>query len=190
MEPLDPFGNRVDWEGRSLDRRGRPVDTERYLQVAGGELVRDPNRDHEYTRILGDRLADAYRRGNTIFPTHVAAFAAFRELERLNPGVDLYRLLRTGGAHDSLSFPDLVEVVGRLQARLLVLADADRIRLGERVSTQRADDRRLLALKAFGTYHTRPALERVGDRLYPRDRNLLYYSRNRLVGYGLERDDD
>ena len=43
------------------------------------------------------------------------------------------------------------------------------------------------ALKGFGTYHETPALERVGDRLYHRDRNLLYYYRNRLVGYGLER---
>ena len=44
-------------------------------------------------------------------------------------------------------------------------------------------------LKLFGSYHTRPALKRRGDRLFPEDVNLLYYYRNRLWGFDLERLD-
>ncbi|RMG17188.1 MAG: hypothetical protein D6731_04550 [Planctomycetota bacterium] len=189
MEPLDPFGNRVDREGRSLDGRGREIAIDRYLRGVDGELRRDPDRDREYTRLLGERVRDAFFRGNTVMPTHVVAYAAFAELRRLNPGADLYRLLRTGGNHESIPLPDLFRRVDELRGRLRALAAEGRLRLGERVATLGADDLIVLALRAFGTYHTRPALERVGDRIYHRDRNLLYYYRNRLVGYGLEDDE-
>jgi len=187
MEPLDPFGNRVDREGRSLDGRGREVAIERYLRRAGGDApVDDPARDQEYTRELGLRLVDAYHRGNTVMPTHVVAFALFEELRRLNADQDLYRFLRSGGAHESLTFPAAARRVDALRDRIGGLAGEGRIRVSERVRVLGGDDLLLSALRAFGTYHTRPAVERTGDRIYAPDRNLLYYYRNRLVGYGLE----
>jgi hypothetical protein len=41
------------------------------------------------------------------------------------------------------------------------------------------------ALRAFGTYHDRPALRRRGDRVFHEDRNLLLYYSNRLQGYDM-----
>ncbi len=41
------------------------------------------------------------------------------------------------------------------------------------------------ALRSFGTYHTRPVVERRGVRLHVMDPKLLFYYRNRLDGYGL-----
>ncbi|MGE4141023.1 MAG: 1-acyl-sn-glycerol-3-phosphate acyltransferase [Planctomycetota bacterium] len=187
MEPLDPFGNRVDREGRSLDGRGREITIERYLMDARGELTRDEDRDGEYTRELGRHVAAAYLRGNTVMPTHVAAFALFEHLRRLNPGLDLYRFLRTGGTTESVSFAEAVRAVAAVRDRLQELADRGAVRLGERAAKNDPEEVLLLALRAFGTYHTRPALERSGDRVYHRDPNLLYYYRNRLLGYELER---
>lgn len=186
MPPRDPFGNLVDREGESLDGRGRPIDIARYLTDRSGRLSSDPNRDQEYTRELGERLVEAFHAGNTILATHVVAFAVFEELRRLNPGLDLYRLLRTGGAAESLPLPEVARLVDALRDRLLDLAAAGRLRLGELVRARRGEELVIHALRAFGTYHTRPALERLGDRIYHRDRNLLYYYRNRLLGYGLE----
>ncbi len=186
MPPRDPFGNLVDREGNSLDGRGRPIEIDRYLKDRDGVLCEDANRDQEYTRELGQRLVEAYHAGNTVLPTHLVAFAVFEELRRLNPGLDLYRLLRTGGSRESLPFPEVARRVDELRARLLDLEGAGRIRLGEKVRAKRGEELVIHALRAFGTYHTRPALERLGDRVYHRDRNLLYYYRNRLLGYRLE----
>jgi len=188
MEPLDVFGNRVDAEGRSLDGRGREVQIERYLENAKGERVQDANRDQEYTRELGRHVADAYLRGNTVLPTHLVAFALFERLRTLNPGMDLYRLLRTGGMHESIAFSEAQRSVDDLLTRVRKLAEEGRLRLGERARTASAQELLTLALRAFGTYHTKPALERIGDRLYHRDRNLLFYYRNRLTQYGLEQE--
>ena len=186
LPPLDPLGNRVDREGRSLDGRGRPVDVARYLMDEAGRIVDDEERDHEYTRELGERLGEAFLRGNTVMVTHLVAWAAFAELRRQNPGLDLYRFLRTGGDAASLPLGRLVQLVDQLRVRLAELAGQGRLRLSERVRSAQPDEQVLQALRAFGTYHARPALERVGDRVHARDRALLLYYRNRLVGYGLE----
>lgn len=190
LPPLDPFGNRVDREGRSLDGRGRPIDPARYLLDPDGRIVDDEARDHEYTRELGERLADAFKRGNTVMATHLVAWAAWSELRRQNPGLDLYRFLRTGGDVPTLPFARLVQAVEALRARLSELAQDGRLRLSERVRALAPDELLLAALRSLGTYHSRPALERVGDRVHARDRALLLYYRNRLTGYGLDGDDE
>jgi glycerol-3-phosphate O-acyltransferase len=186
MPPLDPFGNRLDHEGNSLDGRGRRIDTDRYLRGPDGQIVDDDGRDHEYTKELGERLVDTFHRGNTVMPTHLVSFAFFEELRRLNKGTDLYRLLRTGGAQDSLSLGELARAVDKLRDKLVAMEAEGRVRLDARARKDRADDLVLHALRALGTYHTRPALARTGDRICSRDRKLLYYYRNRLLGYGLE----
>ncbi|MCA8922617.1 MAG: 1-acyl-sn-glycerol-3-phosphate acyltransferase [Planctomycetes bacterium] len=185
MPPRDPFGNLVDREGRSLDASGRTIDTSRYLCAAGDGPVDDPNRDQEYTRELGQQLTRDYLRGNTVFPTHLVAFAAFAELEAMHPQRDLYRLLRAGAEDESMVFGDLARSCDALRERLLAMEAAGEVRLSRRVRTLDGGDLVVHALRSWGTYHTHSALTRRGDRIDATDRNLLLYYRNRLQGYGL-----
>ena len=55
--PLDPFGNDVTDDGESIDRAGRIVDPASFVRGADGEVTDDDQRDAEYTRALGRRLA-------------------------------------------------------------------------------------------------------------------------------------
>jgi len=184
--PLDPFGNLVDEDGISRDQRGRPVDTTAYLRGGDGEIVDDPQRDEEYTRELGRSVSESYLRDNVICSTHLLSFAIFREMVAQNRSLGLYRLLRTGGATQSLALSSVRERIDRLAAALGRLQGKGRISLSAPLVG--ADAAQVLAegLKYFGTYHTHPVAERRGDRLFPTDRNLLFYYHNRLAGYGLE----
>ncbi len=203
--PLDPFGNRVDAEGRSLDPKGRVIDPVRYVLV-DGKPAELPQRDAEYTRELGASLSAAFARENVVHSTHMLAFCAFRMLARRNPGLDLYRLLRveedrapTGfwawvrgdddGEEGGLSLPEVHREMDRLLERIRGLAAADRIQVDGRLDASDGATVADRALRAFGTYHSRPVLKRRGDRIYPQHMQLLYYYHNRLVGYGLERDE-
>jgi len=187
LPPRDPFGNPVDEEGRSVDASGREIDISRYLCAAGGEPADDPHRDQEYTRELGQHLVADYLRGNTVFPTHLVAFSAFSALEEMHPQRDLYRLLRSGAEDESLLFGDLARRCDGVREQLLQLEAAGRVRLSRRVRSLDGGDLVVHALRSWGTYHTRPALSRRGDRIDATDRNLLLYYRNRLTGYGLGR---
>lgn len=187
MPPRDVFGNPVDRDGNSLDSKGRCIEIDRYLMNHRGEFTEDRNRDQEYTRELGQELSRAYLAGNTVLPTSVVAFAVFEHLRNQESDKDLYRWLRTGGTVESISLGEAAKAVDELVARLKELESAGKIRLSKRVRERNGQDLLLIALRGFGTYHDTPALERKGDRIYHQDRNLLYYYRNRLVNYGLER---
>ena len=59
--PLDPFGNRVDESGESLDPRGRHVDITRYVTDNEGQVEHYPQRDRVYVQQAGDAVARALR---------------------------------------------------------------------------------------------------------------------------------
>lgn len=187
-QALDPFGNPVDGQGSSLDPRGRPIDPRGYLEV-GGELVDDPIRDAEYTRMLEQQILREFEAGNVIHSTHVLAFACFELFRRAEPSFDLYRLLGSIGPERSLPLPEVEAEIEAILAELLARNHADAIRLSQTVA-EAADDGRAralirTALLNFGSYHMRPVIERRGVGLHVSDPKLLVYYRNRLDGYGL-----
>lgn len=182
--PLDVFGNPIDEERNSVDRRGRVIDRKRYV-YRKSEPVFDQQRDMEYTRELAESIADSFHRDTVVKSTNLLSSAMFGALRDLNPGVDLYRLLRSGGSEESVP---LEAVYRRLEATLRSLrrlADRGRIRMDRTLS---GGDTVLMvgeALAHFQSFHQHPAIVRKGDRLYHQDRNLIYYYRNRLTGFGL-----
>ncbi len=182
--PMDVFGNRVDREGRSVDGRGRIVDPSRYV-TRESEPVFDDQRDYQYTREVSDEIAGAYLADNVIHSTHITGHALFRLLKSSNPGVTLYRLLRTGGEHPSFTMTQVHQEVDRLLRAFEEMEP--RPRLGPVV--QEGDVQEIVndALRAFSVYHTRRAAVRRGDRMFHEDRNLLLFYSNRLEGYELER---
>ncbi|NOZ85755.1 MAG: hypothetical protein GXP49_05755 [Deltaproteobacteria bacterium] len=184
--PLDPFGNLVDDDGVSMDSKGRAVDISRYLMDLKGEPVEDPQRDEEYTRELGRILASSYMENNVLCSTHVLAFALFGKMAKENPGMELYRLLRTGGRTESVTLSEVRETIDNIIGELRRLDAIGKVKISETLATGDSAAVIAEALRHFGTYHTKPAAIRRGDRLFPLDRNLLYYYHNRALGYDLE----
>jgi glycerol-3-phosphate O-acyltransferase len=185
-EPLDPFGNRVDGRGGSLDARGREVDIARYVTDGDGEPVHDPRRDRVYTNQAGDAVRRAFRRGNSAMSTHVLAFALFEVLRARFPTQDLYRLLRGAGGGVGVPMNEVAVAVGRILKRGRELAELGELRMGESVAGREAPAVIADALRHFGVFHSNPVAVRRGDRIFADEMNLLYYYRNRLDGYGLE----
>ncbi|MBI3180275.1 MAG: 1-acyl-sn-glycerol-3-phosphate acyltransferase, partial [Deltaproteobacteria bacterium] len=111
--PLDVVGNYVDEEGRSLDPRGRLIDAATYV-CDGGEAVHDNQRDEEYTNELALAIAREFLRDNVAMSTHVVGYALLDMVLRENPGMDLYRLLRTGGRSPSVTVAELAHETERV----------------------------------------------------------------------------
>lgn len=184
---FDPFGNPVDDDGNSLDPRGRIVDPTCYVLVEGEPAIH-PQRDAEYTREVGERVAEAFARDNVIQSTHVTARAIFGLLRRQNPDVELVRLLRAGAPREDVDLRSVYEETERLLSELRGLAARGGIRLGPYVQSGTAEEVVADGLRHFAIYHTTPAATRRGDRIFPTDRALLFYYSNRLEGYRLERE--
>jgi glycerol-3-phosphate O-acyltransferase len=182
--PLDVFGNEIDQQGESLDAHGRVVDRTRYV-LRDGEPVLDRQRDEEYTRELAGSIVRSFERTTVLQATNVLCRVVFDWLKERSPGMDLYRLLRTGGPEDSLPMTQVYERLAHVQARLAALADTGGVVLSPLVRNGDPVEVASHALKLLGSYHRRPALQRRGDRLFHLDRNLILYYQNRTQPFDL-----
>jgi glycerol-3-phosphate O-acyltransferase len=186
-EPIDLFGNRVDDEGRSHDRRGREVDPASYVKDGSGKVTIDASRDAQYTRELGEEICQAYARDTVIMPTHLVASACFSRLRKAAPAGDLFTVLRQ---RESVTVPrdDLAADVSKLRDQLLALSDAGEAAVSEQLRRSSGGDIVELALRAFAGYHASPVLSSTPEGLTLCDTNLLFYYQNRLAHLGLAWD--
>src|SRR3954469_5222238 len=113
--PLDPFGNDITDDGESIDRAGRKVDPASYIRGADGEVTDDDQRDAEYTRALGRRLAAVYPRLTVFHATHLVARALYDELARRAGTRDVYKLLRIDAGGASIPYRAALESLVRLR---------------------------------------------------------------------------
>lgn len=185
--PLDAFGNYVDDEGRSHDNRGRIVDASTYVAGREGTAAMDPVRDAEYTRELGDRIVESFRRDTVVMATHVVAACAFERLRRAVGKADLFAVLRHRD-DVAVSRAELAEDVDVMMARIGVLEDHGEIAVAPTLKGKPGDAVVDDALRAFAGYHTQEVLAPRGSELVLRDTRLLFYYQNRLAAHGLAFD--
>jgi len=177
--PLDPFGNDITDDGASIDRAGRVVDPASYVRGADGEVTDDDQRDAEYTRALGRRLAAAYPRLTVLHSTHLAARALYDAVSRQAGTRDIYRLIRAPLGQLEVPIDVAVEELVRLRKRLV-----DHPEWGAEhplYTGQSASDKLDDAIRGLSSYHTRPIVERSTTNLQIRDIKLLYYYQNRTA---------
>src|SRR5262245_20056585 len=116
--PLDPFGNEVTDDGESIDRAGRHVDPASFVRGAEGEVTDDDQRDAEYTRALGRRLAQLFPRLTVFHSTHLLARALYDAVASTAGTRDIYRLLRATPQQLAVDIPSAIAGVDRLRKRL------------------------------------------------------------------------
>ena len=133
----------------------------------------------------GRSITRAFHQDTVIKPTHLLSYSIFDWLRENCPGMDFYRVLRTGGTEQSVPMTEVYRRVDRVLGTLRDYAQNNRLRLDD--SLKRNDTGAIVgeALAHLKSYHRRPALVRRGDRLFHVDRNLLLYYHNRLTGFGL-----
>lgn len=176
--PLDPFGNRTDDAGDSLDERGRVIDPSSYIRDRHGQVTQDAQRDAEYTRRLGRKLATAYHRVTVFLSTQLVCRALMDELCARARERDIYRLLRADARARTVPIERVRAGVDRMRER--IKADPSLGSLHARVADHSIAGVVSDALRALGTYHTRPVARRRGDAVHIEDLKLLFYYQNRL----------
>jgi len=184
---LDSFGNFVDEDGDSIGPNGLKIDPARWL-TSCGELKKDPQRDHEYTRNLGVRLADRFHKENTVLTSHLVAFSYFELLRTRYPDFDLFRFLRLSLAQRSLPRADFLEAAERFHSRLIQLAHQGELHLCQELQNPSDPNAWVKdGIRQLGLFHETKVIRSSERTIWTEDMNLLYYYRNRLAGYGLSR---
>ncbi|MEM8894681.1 MAG: glycerol-3-phosphate acyltransferase, partial [Bacteroidota bacterium] len=185
-KPIDILGNPVDEEGNSLDKNGQPLDTRDYF-ISNGKVTVDHQREEEYVRILGKRIVEEYHIHNRVFASHLVAFSAFEILRAKNSKLDLYTLLRLPEEDLVLDYDEFLKTFMKLRKKIFKLNNKGKVAIAEHLE---GDIDKVIkhGLDNVGLYHaTRPLVRRKDGKIAIQNMNKIYYYRNRLNGYGLEK---
>lgn len=182
---MDILGNTVDMEGNSLDANGQIIDPKDYF-LSEGAITVDHQREQEYVRILSKRIVEEYHKYNQMFTSHLVAYTAFKMMQRKNPKMDLYSLLRLQDEDTILDYLEFKAAFKKLRKRVFKLHKKGRIGISPNMK-MRSDEAIELGLKNVGMYHAKRPIVRKYDKLVIQDMNTLFYYHNRAEGYGLEK---
>lgn len=182
---LDILGNYVDDEGNSFDKNGNPINTRHYFQRSQ-QITYDKQRENEYVRVLAERIVEEYHKYNRVFASHLVAFVGFKMLERKNPKLDLYNVLRLSDEDLILDYSEFKANFKKLRDRIEKLYKKGKIDMSEHMK-KKAEYSIKVGLDNLGLYHDQRPLVRKDDKIVINDTNTLYYYHNRMNGYGLEK---
>ena len=184
--PMDPFGNRVRSDGHSYDRRGRRVDRTSFVRAARtGEVVYDTERDREYTRHTGERVHEAFLEQTVLMPTQIVAFALFELLRARFPQWDVYELLRLASG-EVIPWHRLRSMLGSILDELHELENEGRVQLSSIAESGSIDEVLEAGVESLQMFHVPQVAERMGDGVFLRKLDLLYYYGNRVRSYPVE----
>ena len=171
-QPLDCFGFPVSPD--PAERKQQRAHRKGFITDPHGKIQRDTQRDRMYTNELAKAIVGEYPKGVTVMSTHLAAWAAWRQLCQRFSYDDPFRLVRTAPGQ-------------RRIARSKLLAEIDngveRVRRLNLHHTLAASSESILeeALDRFNRYHKTRALRALGSDICVEDPRLCLYYRNRLL---------
>lgn len=185
-QAMDVLGNYVDQDGNSLDKRGRIIHTRDYF-VSEGKVTVDPQREEEYTHMLGKRIVEEFHRINRVFSSHLVAFVAFEMLKARNSKLDLFDLIRLPEEEISIPYEEFKTACQLVMDKILELKSQNLIDVAPHLNRS-MDEIIHHGLDNVGMYHAkRPLIRSTKGDILTEDMSLLYFYHNRLHGYGLEK---
>ncbi|BDC99382.1 1-acyl-sn-glycerol-3-phosphate acyltransferase [Persicobacter psychrovividus] len=189
-DPMDVVGNQVDDQGISLDAKGNKVDIRDYF-LKDGAINIDAQREHQYTKMLGKKISEAYYKNNCAMGSNLCAFIAYQILKKRHPRVDFFNLLRLPVEELILDYDHFKENFIRLRSEIIAMRDRGEISIANHLENKDFDIEKMIqsGINNVGMYHTKRPLimAKDGKTITTEDMNLLFYYHNRLDGYGLEK---
>ena len=183
-QPTDVFGNNVDINGVSLDKEGNKIDIVEYF-MRDGEIVEDEQREFIYTKFLGEKIVESYKKYNVVLSSELVAFTGFRLVREFHHDLDLFSILRSPVEDFSVSKQRFMEAFKEIYDQILELARKGKLQIQEEFSL----DLETIVEEGFrklGCYHSDKPLFIKDNCIRSADYKLLYYYHNRLDIYELE----
>lgn len=183
---MDLFGNYVNDEGQSISPKGNIINTRDYF-ISNGQVTHDPQRENEYTRRLASVIVEEYHKINRVLSSHLVSFVAFEMLRKKFRKLDLFNLLRIPEEDQVIDYEEFRDTCAHMLATLKAMQMEGKVNLAPHMY-EPVDDVIKHGLKNVGMYHVkRPLVKTRSKDITTQDMTVLYYYRNRLDGYGLEK---
>lgn len=186
-DPLDVFGNKVDKQGISYNPHGKKLDIKSYYTYHD-EVKNDPQRNAIYTGILAEKIVTAFMKNNVFFSSHLVAFTAFEMIAKKTE-LSIFELIRLPVEELELNEVEFKVEIGKLRHQILELKKDKKLKIYPTLE-ESIDKIVKEGIQNLGTYHPKPIIKFKKGKILISDLKLLYYYRNRSMGYGLKLEED
>lgn len=185
-KPLDVLGNEVNQEGDSISKQGKIIDIKGYFEIEN-KIVKDEQRNFEYTKILGNHILDSYYKYNTVMSAPLVAFVYFQLLKRRHKNLSLYEQILLPREDRIVSRDKVISAIEKIQEQLMNLHKEKKIQLSNNVMSLNAENLLKNGISNINLFNSKNILYIDSDRnVNSQDLRLAYFYHNRLKGYQLE----
>lgn len=185
-KPLDVIGNEVNEKGESIAPNGEPFDIKGYFEIEN-KIVRDEQRNYEYTKILGDKIVKSYFKYNTVMTSPLIAFAYFLLLKRRHKHLSLFEIMLLPREDRIIKRERILEVISLLKVRLMELRQEDKVNISDFILENSADAILINGIDSISLFNSKKVVYADSDgNINSQDVRLAYFYHNRLIGYNLE----
>ncbi|MBT3979709.1 MAG: hypothetical protein HOE90_00065 [Bacteriovoracaceae bacterium] len=179
-QPTDPFGNRVNENGESIDSSGNVIDIE-----AVAKSVTNDNENYQWTKKSAREIVASYKRNNVILNTHVVARVLYQEVRQRYPDRDVTELTFLEENRESVDLSVLYDKVEILVDQLRKLHQSGEIICSEDILTRNITGVLQEGLEILTHFHWPSAIRKHGHNLIISNFKLLLFYQNKINGHDI-----
>ena len=185
-EPMDVVGNYVDEDGNSFDSKNREVQINEYFEL-DGDLDKNKQREFVYTKILAEKIVHSFHVDNTVLSSHIVAFTLFEMIKEKYPKESIFSIVTKNADEHVIPYESFKK---RIEATQQILEQMNTDHQLNITNIVRGDIDIMITtgISNMGVYHSKkPVKQKDNKDIYSEDLKLLYYYRNRLDHYEIEK---
>lgn len=185
-KPLDIIGNEVNSNGDSIAPNGKSFDIKGYFEVEN-KIVRDEQRNFEYTKILGSKIISSYFENNTVMTAPLVAFVYFIQLKKRHKHLSLFEIMLLPREDRIVSRDNMMAGMATIIVKLKDLEKLNKVNLSEIIKESTIDNVLANGMNSISLFNSKKVVYADSDgNINSQDVRLAYFYHNRLIGYNLE----
>ncbi len=185
-KPLDIIGNEVNSNGDSIAPNGKPFDIKGYFEVEN-KIVRDEQRNFEYTKILGSKIVSSYFENNTVMTAPLVAFVYFIQLKKRHKHLSLFEIMLLPREDRIVNRDNMMAGMATIIVKLKDLEKLNKVNLSEIIKESTIDNVLANGMNSISLFNSKKVVYADSDgNINSQDVRLVYFYHNRLIGYNLE----
>ena len=182
---IDVFGNKVDENGNSFSNKGQVIEVADYFKL-NGKLVRDVQRDSQYTQILGDKILQEFKENSVILSSNLVAYVAFQIIRNRFSQFSVFDILSLPKDETIIKVSEFLPKLEAVRTKLKKLAEDKKIILSSDLDFE-GNELMRIGIEKVGSSHPKYVLRlNKKDEISTQSMKLLYYYHNKLSSYELE----
>ena len=169
--PLDIYGNQVDKYGNSINKNN---------------LSLEKNNKSEILNNLSEKIIDELMAGTVVFSSLILSFTSFEIIRRKFRKMDIENIIELPEDELTLNIEKFKIKYKTVLESIKKLSEKKKLKISEELLLS-IDDQIKIGCKNLGLYHAIRPLEFKKDKIIIKNIKMLFYYRNRLDGYGIEK---